>query len=600
MQSRYLTFSAMQAGILTCLLLLLNVFTPHANAAPAPAADYLKLFPETAQAALAIPNLSQLLNHASTIAKRVEDIPENVDYVIQEGLNGIARELALSPVGKLEDLTGQLGVDAAAPMVLFVNFKPVVDRAAALTAERKRQAEAEAAAAAAAAAAAQQNAGQANPNQGTTPPPAPPKPKKVRVTLEECGMPSLAFILSLSDADKAAAKAKEVLSRESGSLHTKQVGGVEVSLTGDGPSDWGFAVVGSKLIVGQGDVLLGTVERTAHPAAFRYGTEAFPAEHAEEIVVAAHPAHLLPVLKQLLDTALISEEARPLVESQVTTMEGMLTGQAGQELLISTLFVDPQQIAFAMRMDMSLYNGLQQSIGTAKPLRLPRFLPDETLALVSFGFTNELKKTLAGTYLPGIASSLRQGRGTEVQNIGNQVVQMLGDEITLGVAAKPNDFPQVFLMFTMAQPEPTRNLLEVLIPTTGGEDYGNTSIKAIAAPIPVPLYIAFPSDVVLVSNNVDGMKAIIDRIANNTFTKALESFTPPLDPEVPRFAAVGINTKLISDVVLPLSSLMGGIKGDAGDVLAKVDKVVKEVRLLSEQRGTWYERRAQIMLKPAE
>ncbi|NJL72496.1 MAG: hypothetical protein HC888_13475 [Candidatus Competibacteraceae bacterium] len=141
-------------------------------------------------------------------------------------------------------------------------------------------------------------------------------------------------------------------------------------------------------------------------------------------------------------------------------------------------------------------------------------------------------------------------------------------------------------------------MLQMLVPMMPDDALADYGISSVAAPIPVPLSIA-RANMVLVSNNVDGMKKIIDLSRAKSTSGLFASLQPPLDPATPRYQALVLNTNLITDIVMPLMALAGGMDPEAQPIVDAVGKAVREVRMVSEMDGTWNKGVLTIDLKDA-
>ena len=78
--------------------------------------------------------------------------------------------------------------------------------------------------------------------------------------------------------------------------------------------------------------------------------------------------------------------------------------------------------------------------------------------------------------------------------------------------------------------------------------------------------------------------------------KFLASQKPELNPATPRYFALLLNSKLLTDVLLPLSSLGVKLPGEAQDIATKVAPLLHDVRLVNEVDGTWHVARVSVNL----
>jgi len=304
----------------------------------------------------------------------------------------------------------------------------------------------------------------------------------------------------------------------------------------------------------------------------------------------------LPALKEALPYLDLGGDAKPFIDTQLASIDVMMADGDPNDPLILSLGVSDEKVQLDLRMDTAKHPGVLAISGEASPLRLAQVLPEETLAFVSLRFNEQSKKQLVETYVPAIADATGQSGDPQRLLIVNQVLDMIGDEVTLGVAGSRDDFPSLFLMIGLRDPEPTKGLLSMFIPTMPGETHNEVEIKSVAAPVPVPISIAFPGDMLLLSNSVDGMKGVIDLVTAKETSKLFANIK--LDPATPRYNGIVLDSRLFSDVVLPLSSLMGGLPAGADSVVGGLTPVVQELRFLNEIQGSWSVTQLAVALHP--
>jgi hypothetical protein len=291
---------------------------------------------------------------------------------------------------------------------------------------------------------------------------------------------------------------------------------------------------------------------------------------------------LFPLLDQLLPALEMDATSRAIAVAQVAALKSALQSEGGEDPIYITHSVSGNRSDLSIRLDNNTHPGYLKLKGQAHPLRLAQLLPESTLAMLSLRFNEEAKKQLAEQILPAIQES-----GQEAAVFAVPAIQMIGDEITIGIAAVENDFPAAYIMIALAEPDAAKGMLNMLVPAMPAETYKDVEIKAIAAPIPVPVQMATPGDMVVLSNNVDGLKQIIDLKLANGKTDMLQKLKDPLDPTVPRYQALIFKSQLITDVVLPLSALAGGLPGDVGPAVTQGSAAVEEIRYVSEIRDNW-------------
>lgn len=409
--------------------------------------------------------------------------------------------------------------------------------------------------------------------------------------------PAIAAVIGVSDQAKAEAFIAEIVALD-GTLSaaptgTEQVGDVSVSTRGD----YAHFFAGDQLVIGVASLVKGAAARVAAPATFRYGTSECPPTAPNEIVAVGYMERLLPLAKQFIEVAGKTDPStEAVVKAQLEAFEKAFQG-GPEDPAVFNLALSEKEISLSGRIDYGSHPGLVDITGPAAPLQLAQLLPADTLAMLSIGLTDVFKNQVKTQVLPAAQESATNPGLAQGLSMGNQVLDMLGNELTIGLAPVPNDFPAAYIMLSLSNPEPTKGLLQMLVPMMPDDTLKDYGISSIAAPIPVPLSIAFEGDMVLVSNNVDGMKAIIDHARAKTTSGYFAALQPALDPAVPRYQAIVLNTNLITDIVMPLMALAGGMDPKMMPVANTVGSVVREVRMVSEMDGTWNTSALTIALK---
>lgn len=545
--------------------------------------EVLQLTPAQAQFAIALPPANGVLAKALPLARRIAPPEIDIDKEWQQIISDMAKDAGAGDAKDLNEIALAKGVDLNAPIAVFADFTSSVDSAAKAAEAAKPAAEAAPAGDAQAA------------------PAAPAEPVSApKIELEDLEPPAWAAVLGVADQAKAEATLKEIIETVP-ELSGKQaedvaVGGVVVKSL----APYAYFFAGNKLALGSLDLVKGVAERVAAPAKIRYGTPECPATANDEAVALLFGGRALPLISKAVPLLKMDDSAQAFLNGQMAALEAMMGGEGGEDPMIASLAWTDDSIELKSRMDTAAHSAVLELSGKASPLKLAQLLPESTLGMVSLRLTPEYKKQISEVWINALPEEMKQEPSfAQGVTIGKQALSLLGEEVTLGVTGLEADFPGAILMVQLANAESTKGLLQMLVPTTPGETYNEVEINTIAAPIPIPLSIAFQGDMVMVSNSIDDMKKIIDLIKENKTTGLFAKLQPPLDPATPRYNAVVLNTSLVTDVVVPIAMLMGGGLGEAQPIVDQVSALVREVRLLSEMNGTWAESKVAVYLKPA-
>jgi len=556
---------------------------PMAKAAPGATPvtlDVLKLAPGSAMVSLALPPVSGLHEKGVAMAKRL--VPEDVDVEaeVAKQVAQMAADAGVPDAKSLADIMRAKGLDPDAPLAVFADFAPTAASARkALEAMKSTM---------------------AAPAEGEPQLP----PEQMATIFSDMTLPAMAGVLGCVDAALAEKTLKELVETEGSPIDASKLEAIDaggVTIHCYDPEQLAYFVADNKLVVGNSLALLKeTAGRLTAPAAVRYGSADCPAAAADEVVMLVRGDKFMPLIKDLMPAWMgLSPATAGYAQMHMAMIEEAAQAFAGEDPLVMTLEWRDDLIELVSRIDFGTHPALAEYTGEVKPLRLAPLLPEGTLVLLSFQFNEVTKERIKKNYLDALPPELEQNEGfQEAKKYIDKVVAALGDELTIAVTAGAG-LPNLFLLANLGNPEEAKSVIEDLSPLTPGETHEGVDISTLALPLPIPLFLAFPQDTIVLGNDKENLKIIIDHIKNKTASGLFASLDPPLDPATPRYSAIVINTKLITDVVIPLSGLAGGIPPEAQTYVNVVTDILRELRITKEQEGDWAEGRVSLFLKPA-
>jgi len=552
--------------------------------ADAPAtAGVLRLMPESAMVALALPPLNGLYEKGVAMAKRILP-PEQVDAILAEHIAQMAADAGVPGAESLNDIAVAKGVDLNAPLAVFVDLTET-------------------------AAAAKENLSGMQPpaaeeEGGDAASDAKPQPPSGEAILADMEPPAMVAVIPCTNTDTALATLQEVASEGGAALDPAGMAAVEeggVTIQHDAESGLGYFVLGKNLVLGNSLPLLKeTVARTTAPAAIRYGTAECPALEPDEIVALTRMDKLMPLLEDLMPAlAALNPAMAGASDTQMAAMADAFKAYSGSDPAVTTLSWTDAKIELHSRVDLAKHPALVDQMGEVKPLRLAQLLPEGTLVLVAQQFNEQAKDSIRKMWLSSMPEEVQGGTGYQ-EAIGyvNQVLDILEDELIIALTPGMG-YPNAFIMASLKDPQATKDLLNTVAPMTPSDPHNDVEVFMLALPIPLPVYITFPGRTLLLSNNLDEMTVLMDRLASNEPSKLFASLDPPLDPATPRQNLLLISTKLLSDVIVPLSGLMGGIPPEFQMPVDKTVAILREIRMTSEIQDNWSTGSLALHLKPA-
>lgn len=572
---RFVTrFRTPRAALAALAALALAVALP-AGAQGAPVTlPALKAMPDQTALALGVPPITVLESKLVPMINRIA--PElEIEKSVQDMVDDFAEDFNIEGAKTLRDIGVGIGVDLDAPMAVFVDVSPSLES---LETMMKKMDEAGDDAAL--------------------------SPEEILAGYME--IPAFSAVMAISDQAKAEAAISEMgkLSPDFDPEGYEKIAAGEVTVRSWGAEVFNYVLTEKALVVGNSlDMVAATAMRLDNPAELRYGSDSsVPMVSKDEIVALLFGGDFVPAAMGLL-TMMMEEEdetVAALYKTQLDMMAAMWQGEGADDPMVIAIGMEDDKLEVLASIDTKLHPSVLEQAGAPIELRLAPLLNKDTLMFLSLVLTPELKKTIGDTYLPAIAN---QGGGSPQMaqgiTIGKQALQMLGPEIALGVTPVQDDLPALIAMIQLAQPDATKGLLQLFVPTQPGEVHNEVDLLDIVAPVPVQLSMAYVDDFVLVSNSLDEIKRIIDLHKAGEKSALFSSLNPPLDTATPRWSAVMLNTALYTDIIMPLAMLFGAVPDEADMVASALAENVREMRSVAELRGDWYVTSLGIMLREA-
>ncbi|MCX5772284.1 MAG: hypothetical protein NTZ09_18700 [Candidatus Hydrogenedentes bacterium] len=571
----------------------------------------LRLMPESAVVAAAVPSISSLYDTATTIAKRYVP-PEQVDAAVAEWTSKAAQELGVPEAKTPMDIALQRGFDPDAPIAVFSDmeqFAAAFEKAA--TAAAVRQAETPPPA--------------PKPAPDTATPPAapdastPPEPEAVTpappqfndVFNEEFEKalreqpPAWVAVWQVKDAAAAEKSVKELgaelLEAEQplGDGETLTAGDVAVHSFENGR--FAYAIAGNRMFAGSSvPMLQESLARLSKPARIRYGTPALPSLRRDETVVLTRMDRMVEYVKRVMPALAKLPGNSPFSQIQLDTVESWSKYYTGADPVYMALTTFPAEdtkppmVVFRGLVDISQHPGLAELLAGTKPLRLSPLMPENTQLLVAQEFTPLTKEEFRKQWAMALPPEAQVEGALPMLN---QILDLINDEVTLGVFPSETGLPGILLLVGLTNPDQAKTLIGGFAPTAVGEDYNGVQILNVVAPIPmVTIRLAYVGNDLVVATDVPAMKGVIDRLQGKTPPVLFASLDPPVDPAVPRQGLVVIKSQLLTDVVVPLSAFAGGL-GQAQQPIDTVTKVLRELRATTEVKQNLYESDLTLYLK---
>ena len=557
----------------------------------------LAFMPAEAQVAIALPALPGLRDSLLPLVKALSEPDRDLDKELGVLISDAAGEVGVQ-ADTCEALATALGVDASAPVAAFADFSKTIASAAESKAKYdavlKEQAAAEAAAGDAEKAA---EAGAAPEGSEPSSEEAEDEPELVPNHLEHAEKPSWIVVLGVTDPEKTRTELDRIVAADAelSALPggTEDVEGISITTR----DIWGYFTTEKQVVFGNLDLLRGAAKRVKDPATFRYGTVECPPKVADEAVALFYGGRFMPMLESALPLLGMDETAAPQMETQIALYKAMFSNN-GDDPMVVTASMAGGQIEMTSCIDSATHAGLLDMTGQPTPLRLARYLPENTLALVSLRLNDEFKKQLLEQVMPAVSASSDPNAAASA-GMATQVINQIGDELTIGITGAETGLPTVYAMVGLSQPEATQGLLQMFVPMQGGVEHEGFTIGKIPAFPGLEINLSFVDNILLAGTSEEGVKSVIDLHKAQKASPLFASMEPPMDIEKPVYQTIVFNSGMIEQG-LSAAAMIPGATATPDPGLARVANAIREVRFVGALEGTWLTSNLTVYLKDLE
>ena len=508
----------------------------------------LSYTPAEAQIAMVLPNVDQVFDRVTTLYKKIEDA-EVVDERIEMVLSELAVEIGALEAETLSEIFAAKGIAADMPVAIYVDGSPTT-----------KDADAE---------------------------------------------PGWAVALSIKDMETAKTAIQDDLIDGIPELSvsdktTEEVNGFELSLI----DEYAYFIQDDIIYLGFANLVKGIAARHTDPIKADYGSS-IDATTDDAAVIQINGSGLITLMENL-DPDLFEEESeKAAFDAFLPGIKATFEGAKENTFITAILKLNDSNFKIQILTNGEDLPGVYTTYGKASPLRFTQLLPQSTRVYLSARLNDETRAYMKQSLAPAIAS----GTGTEEDaaaqtlTMANQVIDMVGEELTIAVLGKDGGLPGVVLMIALNNAEISQGLIQMLVPSSEDESmpFGDTSvaINSVMLPeFPFPLSIAYPKDTVVASTDKEALKSIITHIMNGDEGDFLKSRTPPIDSTLPTYSSFYIDTKLVSELT-GLAAMFGGPQ--AAESLEQANSILPVLREIRSQKiieGDWIISEVDVILNP--
>jgi len=534
-----------------------------------PTTSLLKLTPELAQLGMVLPSLAEGLDKVVQTAKRFYPADE-VDGWIQNNLRNLAGFAGLPEAKSLIEIAEGRGFDITVPVGVFADLSPSFNdlmQILAPTTEAEAQGE---------------------------------KKKIDQIDWAQIKQPNWVLMLGVKDTAKVEESLKELV------VEVPEISGIapkEEIVDGAKVIEYGpysYFISAKYVVVGSTVLVKDVANRFSNPYAIRYGTAEMPASSEPEGVTLIKDWKLIPMLNQLTPYLVQMSPYGVLAQMKLGPWAEMVSEGVDDPVYVCMSLNPEEKLQVRTLIDMSKRPKSASILGQANPLQLPKLFPDNTQASLFFQVTNEYKTYLTQTAVPQIKTALSDKKQiAQGLQYGSTAMGFLGNELGVGITGTMGDFPALIIVIHVSNVEQVKALLDMLVPSMQDEVYREIPVKKIAVPSPIPIAMVMVEDKVVVSNNTDVLKKMIDLVLDKQSSNYLANLNPPVDAGVPRYSLISIQSKLFLDTIFPLMSIMGQNLGGMQMEVEKALAEIREIRLINEKKDGLLEGQMLLFFNPS-
>jgi hypothetical protein len=505
----------------------------------------LRLMPDSSAIALAMPPLGTPGARLLALARRLAPDTAAFDAQMEELVHGFAEDFGVADARTIGEIAERLGIDVAAPSALFAG--PDLFQSLTLAEEGDSAAH---------------------------------MPGRARIPALVAVLPAhdpalLEWVIveMLKDIPGAKTQNPEQVD-ENGTavkwiLPNLEVGVERVAWF----SDKDHVVVGTSL-----DMVREVARRRATPATISYGTNAFPAESEDEIIVCSRLNSIMKAYGGTFARNAAADDTAP--ETTQQPKDAAFAPLSGTNApLITAIQLKPEWIGFTSTWDLTGNQPMINLTGTPAASRLYPLLPSTTGAFLTYVVSDPTKIMLKQGWLASAPRDMKADAGfTKIDQTVDRFLSVLGGEVT--VAASPLGMlgPTVTAMCVLKDPAGAYKLIEELaLPATSAYDFAGIEINTVALGPVFAMYYGISGDVLFASNDKAQLHDVLERFLSGRRGDLLENLTPALSDR-PRIGVLVVRDTLLE---LPALFQLASEGTWQTQTLSRIHAVFSELRMES-------------------
>lgn len=555
-----------------------------------PTSRLLQYAPDDPAIVAVFPSLQALETRMVTLAKRLAPSAEEVDAGLAEWSANLASELGVAPAATPTAVFDGIGVDAGAPMAVYVDMAAFNERFKAEVERMKAEADA----------ATDDNSTDSTEDMGddfdgdasgdaagesgfeTLGPAVNP--------FEAAGLPAIAVAFTVDDVDTALAQLDAALMKSPAAANfdkrEQDVNGVQVTVYD--PEYCSYFVSDKVLVVSN---QLAWLERVA-------ARVQSPRPHAEsvfdgtiedeQIIAAVRLDQWAEYLEATtLANTLVPGQLGMMAEMQMQSWDEMAQAYSGTDPVVFTVRWNDARMALDARMNLDEHQALKAMSGAAQPMRLASALPDSTQAMFSMRLTPEIKASIRKFWIDAVPPEALQDPSVAGSVMGaNQALELVDDEIVVGITGMTANAPSGIVMIGLTNPQAVIQQVGMFIMMAGGgmpempDEPG--VVRELSFGPEMTFHYTVINNALLVATSHAEVEESVERIKAASTGGFFATLDPPIDAGLPRYFAFSMRPGVVENI-LAMQAGGGPVDPDVKHAL----NVFREFRVTQDMEGPW-------------
>ena len=579
-----------------------------------PTAQLLQYAPADPMLVVVLPSVQSLERHVIDFSTRIAPPDADIQGTVAAWSAELAQSLELDPAATPVQMLAGLGIDPSAPMAIYVDTDAFSER---YMAEVKRIKAEMDTAAVESGDAMSEDAGtdeMASPGstddagadvtmeRGDVDMNAAPDmdldmgeddfafetPPTVINPFEVAGLPAIAAAFAVHDAAKAVAQLDAALQKSpaAASFMKEEREASGVTITVYDPKYCAYFVSDGYLFVSNDLAWLEQVAaRVASPAPMAEGVVDGSVDD-EQLIAAIRMDQMAPLVEAMtLANTLMPGQAGMMAEMQIGSWDEMKAVYSGTDPAVVTLSWNDTRIAFDTRMNMDKHPAMMEMAGPASAMRLASVLPATTQAMLSFRLSPELKASIRKYWIDAVPSEALQDPSVAGAMMGaNQALEMIDDEIAVGLTGMANNIPSGLIMIGLTDPQAVIQQLGMFIMMAGAgmpempEEPG--AIQELSVAGTMTFYYTVLNNALMVATVRAELEEAVENLKAASASDYFASLDPSMDPKQPRYFALSLKPAIVQEIIA-----MQGESAGMDPAMQKALGVVKELRMTQDMVG---------------